>query len=60
MLANYVRTIKSDGPPAIAVETGDLFTSTAPLDPIDPSGKQKQYKVAIEHQATKLTVLIEE
>lgn len=55
-----MHTIKSDGLPAIAVETGDLFTSTAPLDPIDPSGKQKQYKVAIEQYATKLMVLIEE
>ena len=50
MLANYVHTI--DGLPAIVVETGELFTSTAPLDPIDPSGKQKQHKVgAPRHKA---------
>jgi hypothetical protein len=60
VLANFAHTIKSDDLPGIVEETGDLFTSIAPLDRIDPSGKQKQHKVAIEHHTTKLTELIEE
>jgi len=48
-----MHTIKFDGLPAIAVETGELFISTAPLDPIDPSGKQKQQGWYIEHHTTK-------
>jgi hypothetical protein len=57
-----MHTIKFDGLPAIAVETGELFISTAPLDPIDPSGKQKQQGWYIEHHTTppKLMVLFEE
>lgn len=52
-LANCMHTIKSDGLPAISVETDKLFTSIAPLDPIDTSGKQKQHKVGIQHHTTK-------
>jgi len=56
-----MHTIKFDGLPAIAVETGELFISTAPLDPIDPSGKQKQHKVGIlSTTPPKLMVLFEE
>jgi len=45
--------IKSDRLPVTATKTGDRFPSIAPLDPIDPSEKQKQQKVAIEHHQAK-------